>query len=529
MPWQANRAQERIRELMNNVPTVITETFSESYLPRFLEEQRAALQRGLPKMKPLVNLPQSKAVIVDAVHLYATLTNYDEYRLQEGRETERSHARALNFLHLHYGACDRAIERHGAHRVDFHGPRVHIVVAEPAGREFAKERVIRALALAKEIEQLSDLANTEIAEGHYPARFRIGIDSGHCVAINSGRGIEQEPLFLGCPANYAAKLAEGSEPGIYVSDSVRALFAMNRLGVMDLERHYALAGTDIHTMLTRAPEASQKIYAESESDARQLLHEWQTEISAHEAATGGGASRFHFHHHRPPLSTIDYSELSPGNSIRMPLASIFADIDGYTRYIDQSVANGNVGEAVRALHVMRGELNNVLKQDFQGRKVRFIGDCIHGVLAEGSATTTDAKATVGTALRCAGGMRSSFELCQTLLPTTGVLGLAIGIELGPTPISRIGIRGERSVRLASSIATARSAALQRECDGTQTAIGPWAKEAASRDVQQMFGHDYIIGDFDYPQAAMLGMETKSLGEPAFSIGTPAIPRAHAQE
>ncbi len=528
MSWEAKRSQERIRDLMNKVPTVTTETFSESYLPQFLAEQTAAMQRGFPRLKPLVNLPQSKAVIIDAVHLYATLTNYDEYRLDEGKETERSHAKALNFLHLHYGACDRAIERHGAHRVDFHGPRVHIVVAEPAGREFAKERVVRALALAKEIEQLSNLASNEIAEGHYPARFRIGIDSGVCVAINGGRGIEQEPLFLGCPANYAAKLAEGTQPGIYVSDNVRALFSIDKLGLTDLERHHVLAGNDIRTMLLNSSETLQKIYAEADTDARQLLNEWRTEIRTHEAATGG-ASRFRFHHHRPPLSTIEYGDLSPGNSIRMPLASIFADIDGYTRYIDQSVDNGTVGEAVRALHVMRGELNNVLKQDFRGRKVRFIGDCIHGIIAQGDAVSTDSKATVEAALRCAGGMRSSFKLCQALLPTTSALGLAIGIEMGPTPVSRIGIRGDRSVRLASSIATMRSAVLQRECDGTQTALGPWARAAASRDIQQMFAQDYIIGNFDYPQAAMLGMETKSVPASVSSTGAPAIVRAHSQK
>ncbi len=517
MAWQAERARKRIKELMTSVPEVISERFESAYLPRFLVEQREAIAKGMSTGKPLVNLPKNRAVIVDGVHVYATLVNYNEYRLQEGRETEESHARALNFLHLHYAACDRAIERHGAQRVDFHGPRVHLVVVEPSGREFAQERALKALHLAKEIQLLSGMANEEIAKGKYPAEFRIGIDAGVCAAINGGKGREHEPLFLGSPANHAAKLAEGSDPGIYISDNVRALLALRPLVSFDLERQIGLDESTIQAVTSRFSAAQTETPA---SHARQLLNEWQEEIHKHHVATGG-ASKFNFHYHQPPLVTIDYDDLSPGSSIRMYLASIFADVDGYTRYIDQAVANDNVGEAIRALHVIRGELNNVLQEDFKGRKVRFVGDCIHGLIADGNAVRTDNPATVRTAIKCAGAMRSSFHLCQELLPTIAGLGLAIGLELGPTPISRIGIRGERSVRIASSIATAQSEAMQRECEGHQMGIGPTAYEAVSRDVQQLFGHDRIVDDFGFPDAAMMSIETKA------AVAAPAILRAHA--
>jgi hypothetical protein len=39
------------------------------------------------------------------------------------------------------------------------------------------------------------------------------------------------------------------------------------------------------------------------------------------------------------------------------------------------------------------------------------------------------------ARRAAGGLRSSFELCQEVLPNIKNLGLAIGIELGETPVT----------------------------------------------------------------------------------------------
>jgi class 3 adenylate cyclase len=519
MSWQAERARTRINELMESVPEVLSERFEGAYLQRFFVEQQEAVAKGMPTSKPLVNLQKNRAVIVDGVHVYATLVNYDEYRLEEGLETEESHARALNFLHLHYAACDRVIERHGAQRVDFHGSRVHLVVVEPSGEEYAKERVLKALNLAEEIQLLSKMANEEIAEGKYPAAFRIGIDAGVCTAINGGKSREHEPLFLGKPANYAAKLAEGAVPGIYISGNVRSLIELQTIGSFDRERQTALNEVTLQAVNSRFS----KLYTRtSQGQTRELLNEWQAEIHKHHVTTGG-ASKFKFYYHKPPLVTIDYDNLSPGNSIRMHLASIFADVDGYTKYIDQAVASGNVGEAVRALHVIRGELNNVLQKDFKGRKVRFVGDCIHGLLADGDASSTDNPASVMAAVRCAAAMRSSFQLCQELLPAIKDLGLAIGIELGATPISRIGIRGERSVRLASSIATAQSEAIQKECAGNQTGIGSTAYDAASLDIQRLFGNNFIADDFAFPDTIMIPGEIKSAigGYPTF--------RAHACE
>jgi len=186
----------------------------------------------------------------------------------------------------------------------------------------------------------------------------------------------------------------------------------------------------------------------------------------------------------------------------MPMVSIFADLDGYTRYIDQAMAANRVGEAVRDLHVIRGELNAVLQEDFSGRKVRFIGDCIHGLVAHGSSTQTDAKASIEQATACAGALRSSFDLCVEYLPTAGNLGLAIGLEFGATPISRIGLRGERAVRVASSLATLTSEQCQSDCTGEQTKIGPVAYAEASLETRRLFGSSHVGTDITYDSVVL---------------------------
>ena len=76
--------------------------------------------------------------------------------------------------------------------------------------------------------------------------------------------------------------------------------------------------------------------------------------------------------------------------------------------------------------------------------MRFIGDCIQGVIAEG-ARQDDGPGSVRQSVICASGMRSSFSLAQQILGTINKLDLAIGIEYGAVPLTRIGNRGTESV------------------------------------------------------------------------------------
>jgi hypothetical protein len=83
--------------------------------------------------------------------------------------------------------------------------------------------------------------------------------------------------------------------------------------------------------------------------------------------------RFVFHRHEPPLRSIDFGEVSASRTIRMELVSIFADLSGFTKYVDNCIRTGQVADMVANLHVLRKELAATLREDFGGKKVRFIG------------------------------------------------------------------------------------------------------------------------------------------------------------
>lgn len=132
-----------------------------------------------------------------------------------------------------------------------------------------------------------------------------------------------------------------------------------------------------------------------------------------------------------------------------------------------------------------------------------MGDCIHGLLCDGTVQKTDEQATVSTATLCAGALRSSFELCLEKLGEADIdvdgLGLAIGFDLGPMTVTRLGMRGDR-VRCSVSRGVLLSEAEQKRCGGEQSAIGKAAYDAASEAVQKIFGEKRMVNGLDYNEA-----------------------------
>lgn len=518
MAWNKVTALSRINKLAGDAPTFEVQRF-EDYR-RLYEASRAILasqkQGATP---PLFSLPRNKAVVVDTVQIYIAITNYDEYRLEEGRETEASHERAMRLLHLYYSAADRVMDNSAAQRVDFHSGRVHAVVLEPGRQGVTRETLAQAFAFIEDFKKVAHTANRELARSEFDATFRIGVDVGTCVAINNGTGCEQEPMFLGSAANHAAKLAFGKEPGVYVSDRVRKILGFQEFGLVS--EFLSLSESELAINSARRAADGRLVFGVQDRQAfsDRIVGAWRDEIKRSDLPDFTNP-RFTFFYHQPPLSQIDYAELMPSKSIRMPLVSMFADLSGYTDYIDMAVRAGGIREAVRALFVIRQEFQNVVEQDFGGRKVRFIGDCIHAVIAEGSTLQTDPRGSVASAAMCAGGLHSSFALCKEVLGGLESLGLAIGLELGPTPISRIGIRGDRSVRVASSIATTRSEQMQRDCDASGVKLGPNALGVAPAALEDLFDAAGYSGDLDYGEVAVC------LSAVPATVASPAYARAH---
>lgn len=519
MAWNEDRARERIRGFMDSVPVgqIRVEDFR-----TYLAESRAskAAFTDTAVQAALLDIPRNRAITTHGVHVYANLVDFNDVLTEAGRETEASHRRAFEFLNAHYRACDELIDEFEMQRVDFHGSRLHAVVLAPEGNDNEGERVRIAVAFAVAFRRLVERLGEQYP--NFETMVCIGIDSGPAIAIDSGRKDEREPLFIGSPANHAAKLADGHDEGLNLSPRAAAALGQN-------------AGPSEKSV--RFDDVIQQRYLSDElltgsrhqSGAVRLEKAYAAVV---EDLTARATSKsedgvFRFHHKEPPLKTLVYADHPPSKAIRMELASLFADVDGFTAYIDTAIAAGTIAQAVANLHVLRAEMGAVIRDDFGGRKVRYIGDCIHGLVAEGTRFDTNPTKTMKTAVEAAAGLRSSFDLCRDMLTGIDGLGLAIGIDYGATPICRLGLGGEASVRAAASRATCVSEAEQRRCTGNETALGENAYRQSPANVREAFGTERVLQNFDVDTAEII---LGTMASPYVSTGAQADPfRAHGDD
>jgi class 3 adenylate cyclase len=428
----------------------------------------------------LDNIPTNRAYRINGVHLYVDILNLSRIL---GTESETAHKRALRFLNQHYRAVHRILSRVDAIRVDFHNQRLHAVVAKPYDTEDGAEakRIQRAIATGQLIiDVLEDVGNEDNKVD--PADVRIGIDSGAALAVNNGRAGQREPLFLGSPANHAAKRAGGgTKPGIFLTGAARDVIGLTSV---DDENATPLTTEEITASFAEAKLGISK---------DEIITEWRADLKDNPIGD------FEFSRHTPPFRDLGIDELTPSNSRRQEAVSIYGDIDGFTAYVDQQI-EGNAEDVVRCLHVIRAEMDAVLSADFGGQKIRFIGDCIHGVIAEGTAQTTDDEASITNALLCAGALRSSFDLALAKLAKKKVacdgIGLQVGLEYGMVTVTRLGMKGNR-VRCAASCSVLTSEKEQTRCSGDETAIGEAAYKAGTSAVRALFGTTRKASGLDY--------------------------------
>jgi len=464
----------------------------------------------------LSNLRSTVAYRVSGVHLYADILNVKDMLAVTDTEGETCHKRTLRFLNLHYRAVHRIISRVDAILVDFHNQRLHTVITKPYDSE--SSRVHRSVAIAQLI--IDVLKQTGEDADHPAAKVRVGIDTGKALAVNNGRRGHREPLFLGEPANLAAKRAcGGAATGIYLTNTAR-----KAIGLAD--------ATNVdNTPLTTAEIQASQDAAKLDVTADEIVKEWKEDLK------NNPIGAFEFSGHTPPYATLDIEGLSAKNSRRQDACTVYGDLDGFTKYVGDNIGTDTGAKhVVRTLHVLRAELDAVLHEDFKGRKVRFIGDCIHGLLVEGTAQTTEVEETISNMTLCAAGMRSSFDLALSRLKAKGTdadsLGLAIGFEFGPMNVTRLGMKGDL-IRCSVSRGVLAAEREQARCGGTESAIGASAYDKASEPVRALFGTGRKRADLDYDTAVSemsnkgdkaarvaKAMSTGSLLQPASAAADP---------
>lgn len=465
----------------------------------------------------LNNIKNNEAYAMNAVHLYVDILNLEKIMTtSNGTESETTHKRAIRFFDSHVRAIKYILAETESIFVDFHNQRLHAVITKPYGAESEKARIDKAIAIADLIIDSSNQQREVDGDDYIEAAdIRIGIDSGLALAVNNGRRNSREPLFLGDPANHAAKHSFGEEIGIYLTNNSR-----NVIGLKEVK--------------------DSKLVSLSMSEIEQAKEDANLSITCDEVLNeqknnDKKLSDFNFSRTEPPLKSLEFDNLYYKSAKRQEIVSIYADIDGFTKFISNNI-NTEDGKKniVRALHVLRSELDATLTEDYAGRRVRFIGDCLHGLICEGTKKSTDFNKTVDVATEAVAGLRSSFNMALDKLEDNfsidGIdkLGLAIGFEIGDVTLTRVGKQGA-STRYAIGTSVIESEESQKICNGTESKIGDKAFKYLDEKYQVLF-QEQIATDLTFQSIEKTSNNSKTSKSAIYdsSIYVNTSLKAHAQ-
>lgn len=185
---------------------------------------------------------------------------------------------------------------------------------------------------------------------------------------------------------------------------------------------------------------------------------------------------------------IDLDRLSIFDNKRVVGASLFADVSGFTDYIDAARTKREKLAALKVFHAIRKEMARVIKDDYQGLRIQYQGDRVQGLfhLPKGKEAAL-AKKAVNTAIGMQTSMQRTLPAC---LSEIGDLRLKVGIDLGTTLVSRLGTRGERD-RICLGEAVERAALCEEQSTGGQIRITKRVLDALPDDLRKHFPYKQL--------------------------------------
>lgn len=467
MSWDRERSANRIEEHVKSLENIEISSL----------EREADLENVLS---------ESHCREIESSHVYADVSNFARIISTLEDDALRS---AIRALHIYQRQASSIVEDvFDGVRVHFQAERLHALLYRPAHdpRQLAERAVLLQLTLDDFIasvfnKRFSDIADFEI---------RSASDIGTVIGTRNGVRGDREFLFVGDPANNAAKIISGRRRAV-VSKSIRDVLP-EALASKVVE----VNGIAMITITQR--ELDDILRARGFKYDRQ---KYGNRVDDHIAAL--------------PLKDIEYSgarvridfdSLSAVCNKRLFAASVFADIDGFTKYVREAVTEDEKKSRLRVFAAARKESALVVKRDFDGVRVQYQGDRTQALfhLPEADLTKIAEEAVLAAAA-----MQSSFEITlKDALPEASPLKLAIGIDIGTTVASKLGTRGQRD-RICIGERVDAAAHIQEKCDGDEVGISEDVFNAIRASWQKVFKHDDQRGFY---VAKKLRAETLTLAD-----------------
>lgn len=404
-------------------------------------------------------------------HVYIGVTNFA--RLASDRQMAKDdYARLIRAVHIFQREVARIVEdvdAFDAVRIHFQGARVHALVYRPIDN--AEEIATRAVLLMLTLRDFARAVFNPAFSTYGDFVLAGGADIGSAIGTRNGVRADREMLFIGAPANHAAKVI-GSGATLRITERIQKELPDGLKAICEsVGGCFELADVDGPTLSgllethgirwTRA--ASEKRVA-ADKEAFPI-----DDIACGEAET-----------------LINIDGLSITNNKRVQAATVFADVAGFTAFIDAAHDESAKLAALRVFHGIRKEMAKVVTSDFDGVRVQFQGDRVQALFH----MPADNDSRIATkAVEAAIGLQSSMEhTLKTLLPEAAPLGLAVGVDMGSTLVTKLGTRAHRD-RICLGEAVERAARCQEVCDAGQIGITAAVYDALDADLKPKFAWD----------------------------------------
>lgn len=433
MSWDKQRSTERIQQHLRGMqPINVSDLTKDMDLEQVVSEN------------------QCKQIF--GVHVYAALTGLAQRvsSVPEGKGQKR----LMIALHLYQQEVFRIVEQvFKGYCVHFQGSKLHALFYQPFNDK--QELAVRAVLLQLVLDDFAHTVFHAVFPRYKKTMVASGADLGVTIATSNGLSNDREMLFLGSAANYAAKIIDQNDhcprltKNIYQALPQELKVLCRPVRTDPAPSVYLLQPperTELATLLQ-----SYGIRWKPE-DRKQHLQQEKDRLSLKPMMT----------HSEAPLTHLN--ALSIHNNRRVFAASLFADVSGFTRYIEKAENSARKKQALRVLHVLREEMACVVRQDFPGRRVQFQGDRVQALFIG------EEHEVAQRAVQAAIGLQSAMEgPIKQCLPQAGPLHLAIGIDMDWTLVSRLGVRKHRDP-ICIGFAVERAAAFEEASDGRQIAI-----------------------------------------------------------
>jgi class 3 adenylate cyclase len=370
---------------------------------------------------------------VQGAHLYADVPNFHQVIADAGGDTQKLKklVRAASVLRRMQADF---LDQDDIGALQLQAVRLHSLVYKPYDDEAerAKGAVILAVSLHSYLYDVFNAVFGDVRD----FEGAVGIAAGESLIANIGFQGERELISLGSCANLGAKIL-GTGDTITVTQEVYALLPEA------LQEYFEKAGTIAGAVTYRATGMCwRKQPRLAEALGVQFNPEkLRTKTEAHRDALPltdmevSGAQEL-----------IDLDRLSERRSKKTSVAALYADLDGFTRYVQEAEHDEDVVSLVRVLHMIRTELHAVVNQDYPGvgLVLQHQGDRLFAIVQMPSGDRLDQRCANG--LNIAIGMQSSMEhALNEHLQERKDIHVAVGLDVGTVLVTRLGKKGQREV------------------------------------------------------------------------------------